>query len=449
MMYNGRPVGRKKTVQFLVLLTLLAWATQTLYHRWGYGQEVPIADPAAAQDGDHALPQMSAEQFVPGTAHFAAGATLELRGEATVIGAEVRLRQVCRWSDRDEAVFAPVKDLILFRLDPSHPYRALDVEDLKSILHDAGVNLAVIKISGPLSCMVSRGDVHIDEHAALEQWIAARQGGDAASSAATGAKAPATQPAVRQVLAIPAGERPLPQSAPQTSAAEASPVRSLESLLVQDLAVRLSLPATSLQMRFNPQDQSILSLAEPQFQFQIKARRARNLGDVSWDVVIVAGDGPGASRKVTISAIARAWQEQTVLVKPVAYKQVFRADDFVTRRALVDNLSDSVLVSADQVIGQQAGIQLNVGTVLTASMVEAVPLVRNGQLVTVILSQGSVQVKSVARAMEPGAFGQTIRVRNEAARDIFEVVVTGPQTARLGNTTPVKGNANALASVKD
>ena len=39
------------------------------------------------------------EKFVPGTARFAAGATLELRGEATVVGDEVKLKQVCRWSE--------------------------------------------------------------------------------------------------------------------------------------------------------------------------------------------------------------------------------------------------------------------------------------------------------------------------------------------------------------
>ena len=68
---------------------------------------------------------------------------------------------------------------------------------------------------------------------------------------------------------------------------------------------------------------------------------------------------------------------------------------------------------------------------------------------TVILSQGAIEVKTVGRAMETGTYGQTIRVRNEATRDILEVVVTGPQTAQLGSNMRRKGGDAPLASVRD
>jgi flagellar basal-body rod protein FlgG len=48
----------RKKVQLLVILTILAWATQTLMQQWGFGQELS-----------------GGEKFVPGTARFAAGAT--------------------------------------------------------------------------------------------------------------------------------------------------------------------------------------------------------------------------------------------------------------------------------------------------------------------------------------------------------------------------------------
>ena len=53
---NGRPISMRKKVQLMVALTLLAWATQTLFHQWGFGQGVA------------ASPQ---EKFVLGTARFA------------------------------------------------------------------------------------------------------------------------------------------------------------------------------------------------------------------------------------------------------------------------------------------------------------------------------------------------------------------------------------------
>ena len=46
-MINGRPLGPRKKVQLMVILTILAWATQTLFHQWGYGKDVAAAQERA------------------------------------------------------------------------------------------------------------------------------------------------------------------------------------------------------------------------------------------------------------------------------------------------------------------------------------------------------------------------------------------------------------------
>ena len=79
-----------------------------------------------------------------------------------------------------------------------------------------------------------------------------------------------------------------------------------------------------------------------------------------------------------------------------------------------------------------AGRELKSGTVLTAKLIEPAVLVKSGQLVSIILTQGAIQAKSVARAMEQGTYGQSIRVKNEVTGNVFDVVVTGPQAAATG-----------------
>jgi len=37
---NNSRLSKRKQVQLLVALTILAWATQTLFKQWGFGQEV-------------------------------------------------------------------------------------------------------------------------------------------------------------------------------------------------------------------------------------------------------------------------------------------------------------------------------------------------------------------------------------------------------------------------
>ena len=77
-------------------------------------------------------------------------------------------------------------------------------------------------------------------------------------------------------------------------------------------------------------------------------------------------------------------------------------------------------------------------------MLDPVQLVKVGQFVTITLEQGTVRIKTVAKALESGSFGQTIRVKNEATKDVFQVVLTGPQTATMNLGTPV-ASATPLA----
>ena len=429
-MMHPRPLPIRKKVQLMVILTILAWATQTLFHQWGFGADVAARERATASP---------AERFVPGTARFAAGATLELRPEATVLGAEVRLKQVCRWSAADAAVFAPLADLVLVRLKDGEPFKPVTLDQVRTTLHDAGVNLAVVRFSGPTSCTVARSDVEFDEQDALLEWANAKErGARGEEKSAVTASDRATQPVAAAELVA---DQPI-EDAPQELETP-----TLRNLLIHDLAVRLRVSPEDLHVAFNPKDDAALRLAEPQFKFDIQPKRVRNLGAVSWEVQILTGGGgaagPRRSQKMAIAATARAWQRQVVLAKPLSFKQTIRASDVAERRILVDVLDDQPLLALKQVVGQQAAREMKPGLVLTSKMVQPVPLARSGQFVTVVLSRGGVSIKSVARAMEDGSYGQTIKVKNEATKDVYEVVLTGPQEATMGPAEPEAAAASA------
>ncbi|HWP39990.1 MAG TPA: flagellar basal body P-ring formation chaperone FlgA, partial [Tepidisphaeraceae bacterium] len=306
---------------------------------------------------------------------------------------------------------------------PAVPFKTISVREIQGILRDAGVNLAAINFAGATSCTVARSDVEYDQTEALRQWIQARE------SAATQPQADDQTPAAN----VQAGTgRPGPSSV----FSQEEPVRTLRDSLIADLAARLNLSPESLQVDFKPQDEKLLAISKPLFRFEIEPLRARTLGNVAWNVTI-RGDGGESPRTVTVTAQARAWQKQLVVAKPIAARQVIGADDVVERRALVDQIEPQALLSAEQVVGQQAARELKPGTVLTARMVDPAELARPGQLITVSLDQGTVRIKTVARALEGGSYGQTIRVKNETTREVFQVVLTGPQTATMNLGSPI------------
>src|SRR6185503_816814 len=132
----------RRTIRLAVLLAILAFAAQLLRPSWARGDEL----------GQAPIQLGGEEKFVPGGERFYAGATLELKPEVFVIGDQVRLKSVCRWADSDKAAFGPISELVLFRLSKSNPFRTLTVKELRDTLHEAGVNMAVIRFAGATSC---------------------------------------------------------------------------------------------------------------------------------------------------------------------------------------------------------------------------------------------------------------------------------------------------------
>jgi flagella basal body P-ring formation protein FlgA len=360
------------------------------------------------------------EKFVPGTPRYLSGATLEMRGEATIIGGDVKLKQICRWSEADKVAFEPIEDLVIVRMGSTTAFRALTQKELKTLLHDAGVNLAVIRFAGTLQCTINRSDVATAGHSGMDEWIAARKG-PAPSEDVELSKSSSP------VASMP-GPAQTARSVQPAKTQEANAPKTVRDLLTADLAERLSLEPASIQMKFSPKDEKVLNLSDSLFRFDIDDQRARNLGPVTWEVTVIAG---GASQKATIEATARAWQDQLVVNKPLGYHQTIRGEDLTDRRALVEQLTGEATMKREQAVGQWAGQDLHVGTILTPRLIEAAPLVKTGQLVSITAEQGTVQIKTVARALESGSFGQTIRVKNETTGDVYEATLTGLQTAKV------------------
>jgi flagella basal body P-ring formation protein FlgA len=63
------------------------------------------------------------------------------------------------------------------------------------------------------------------------------------------------------------------------------------------------------------------------------------------------------------------------------------------------------------------------GTLLTASMMEAVPVIKRGQSVTLLARTGTLEVRVAAEALGNGAAGQRIKVRNLSSRQVVEATV--------------------------
>jgi flagellar basal body P-ring formation protein FlgA len=143
--------------------------------------------------------------------------------------------------------------------------------------------------------------------------------------------------------------------------------------------------------------------------------------------------------QATITASARAWQTHLVLARPLATRQPIREEDLLERRTLADRLPEEPPLSRPEVVGRPSARPLPAGTILTAGALDAAELVRAGDSVTITLTQGAVNMKSIATALESGTQGQTICVQDEATGEVFQVILTGRRAATM-NLSAISGN---------
>jgi flagella basal body P-ring formation protein FlgA len=380
----------RRLVMGLVILTLLVWATQTLCSQWAFGVETSV-------------------KFVPtGEGYRAAG--VELRSEATVLGTELRLKQIARWSEADAAALGQTAELVIAHFESGKSVQTFEMDQVRSILEHAGVNVSGINFRGALSCQVTWSDPRLQE--AIEQ----------AAEVQANRIAAALRPKVSVVGASGPVESTVAAAGPKKT------FRSLREILIADAAERFGLPANSLEVRFRAEDERLANLSEPHFEFQVEPPRRRELGLNSWTVTLVTAVG---KEKASVEGNVRAWQTQIYAAKPLGYRQVIREEDVTTQRILVDRLSDEMALSKEQVIGQQASRDIRAGAAINSRLIEPVQLVSLGQLIDVYVERGSVQVKWTAEAREIGSMGQTIRVRKPGTREEFSVVLTGTAQAKL------------------
>lgn len=395
----------RRIVMGLVILTLLVWATQTLCSQWAFGAEASV-------------------KFVPtGEGYRATG--MELRSEATVLGTELRLKQIARWSEADAAALGQTAELVIAHFESGKNVQTIEMDQVRSILERAGVNVSGINFRGALSCKVTWSDPRLQE--AVEQAAEVQAERIAAAMrpkvSAVGASGP-----VESAVATPAVKKTF---------------RTLREILIADAAERFGLPANSLEVRFKPEDERLVNLSEPHFEFHVEPPRRRELGWNNWSVTMVTAVG---NEKANIDGNVRAWQTQLYATKPLAYRQVIREADVTTQRNLVDRLSDEMGLTKEQVIGQEASREIRAGAAITSRLIEPVQLVSLGQLIDVYVERGGIQVRWTAEAREIGSMGQTIRVRKPGTREEFSVVLTGAAEAKLAGGVGAGADGTKLAA---
>jgi flagella basal body P-ring formation protein FlgA len=131
-------------------------------------------------------------------------------------------------------------------------------------------------------------------------------------------------------------------------------------------------------------------------------------------------------------ASVRIFDQVLVASRFLAKGTILSATDLKTERRELSALPDGHETIPENLLGKQLRRALTAGAVVAPQAVKAIPLIRQGETVTLVIRQGGMEVSSSGVALSDAELGQRLRVRNEASKRVVEGTVTASHRVEIG-----------------
>ena len=321
----------------------------------------------------------------------AEGARIELRGEAELSGGEVRLGDI---ADIEGAGGEALSGVVVGVFDADKGAGRIGRDEVKRALDDAGVNWGLHMLGGTVAVELRRPVEVVErvaERSGSGEYTFARANlyGEISINEAGGDRR-----TVREVLV---------------------------DYVLSDLGVEGS---DDVEIEFEPSN--ILGRRVGGDRYEIRPMTTDLYGRVPVRLTRYRGGEPIDDDRVVMNVRVR--KMVAVIARPVGRGQLITSGDVEMREEWLDRDAD-YFGGKEGLVGHRAGGSMREGRVLDTGDVRPPTVVNRREMIRVRCLSGGFVLTMTCRAMDEGAVGEVITVRNERAREEFSARVTGPGAA--------------------
>ncbi|MEK7710657.1 MAG: flagellar basal body P-ring formation chaperone FlgA [Planctomycetota bacterium] len=357
-----------------------------------------------------------AASMVSGSPSTAAAGQVRVWSSAVVVTDSIRLADLAevRGFDADEE--SRLAQVVVTEAPRAGGSRMIHIAMIRTVLAASGVNMAGLTFGGATQCEVSRPS----------QLAPARLPDLKSQISNTGGPEGARRESVPQVW------RPgSPAEGTASATTEKAIERTLRDAVREYFNGEFGRYGGTAEVIFDHTDEQVLDLSGPAYDFNVRRRGGPPLGLCSLEIDVLSN----ARTVQTIPLVAQVTMQRRVVVArrsinqgaPVAPADVEAVPMSFTR---LDQLG---LDDVTMAIGQRAKRFISAGSTIDVDVLEAVPLVLRGQLVTLSSTAGGVRIVTTAKAGADGMLGETIKVRSADDKRLeYDAVVIGPGEVRVG-----------------
>ena len=137
------------------------------------------------------------------------------------------------------------------------------------------------------------------------------------------------------------------------------------------------------------------------------------------------------ARKVRISGWVDVFDSVVCVSRNVKRGEILQEEDLHLMRKNISRLPSTVLTNKEKAIGLMVKHQVRADTPLKEWMLERAPIVKRGDIVTILAQSGGMRVTVPGKILEKGYKGQLVQVQNTMSRKKIYAKVINDITVRV------------------
>jgi flagella basal body P-ring formation protein FlgA len=146
---------------------------------------------------------------------------------------------------------------------------------------------------------------------------------------------------------------------------------------------------------------------------------------------LLANVDGAAPARFQIGAAVDEWVQVPVARRPLLKGSVVNADDLMMARLNLNTIPSDTAHSATSIIGLETSSNITYGEVFRKKKLAIPPLIESGARITMIYESKFLKATATGTALESGAEGQLIRIRNDASKKVVTGKIIEPGLVRI------------------
>lgn len=175
---------------------------------------------------------------------------------------------------------------------------------------------------------------------------------------------------------------------------------------------------------------SSASLPEGPLEYEIVAPQQWE-GWGSASIAVIARQGEKIVRNISARVEVEAFAEMVVAARQIDHGTIVAADDVVLKKNDVSTVQGRYLGRVQDVVGKKTRSTVRANIPFKSDMLEKIPLIKSGQVVTIVAENEQMRVTLTGKARSAGGEGDSIMVQNTSSLKEFPAKIVDATTVMV------------------